>query len=412
MALSPGPWVKPQYFDNNGLPAASYRLFFYDAGTSTKRDTYQDADQSSLNTNPVVLDSAGRANIFLLPTLYKIVYAAAGSDDPPSSPIWTVDDVGPSGGVDTSVDVSGTAGENLSLNEVCYLSDGSGALTAGRWYKADADQTYSSNGAVMLGIATAAITSGDTGSFRRNGRMTGLSGLTAGTTYYVSATAGAMTLTPPTNAIVIGKAESTTVLVLDANWGVAGAAVTGLVGTAAQTWSGVKTFNSQPQTYIGTATTVPATVGGQFSRDITPITLTGVQTNATIGTVAIPANFFNADGKALKIYHGSSTAWTGGDNKDMAWQVFQSVQLGTGVVFPTAVTAYTFTSAEITIVRIDSDSLDVAAWGGTSAGGPTLRTNSRVNGADFTAAWEVRLIVNIAGTSTITQTYLYAVAFG
>lgn len=68
------PVPKAQFFNNNGQPLAGGLVYSYLAGTSTPTPTYQNAAGTTANTNPVVLDSTGRANIWLLTTLsYKIV---------------------------------------------------------------------------------------------------------------------------------------------------------------------------------------------------------------------------------------------------------------------------------------------------------------------------------------------------
>ncbi len=49
-----------QFFDNNGDPLSGGFVYTYDAGTTTPRATYTDESGSTPNTNPIVLDSAGR----------------------------------------------------------------------------------------------------------------------------------------------------------------------------------------------------------------------------------------------------------------------------------------------------------------------------------------------------------------
>jgi len=58
-----------QLFTNDGLPAAGHLLYFYEAGSSTPKDTYSDVDLAigHANTNPVELDASGRAVVFLAP---------------------------------------------------------------------------------------------------------------------------------------------------------------------------------------------------------------------------------------------------------------------------------------------------------------------------------------------------------
>lgn len=54
-----------QFFDDNGDPLAAGKLYTYAAGTTTPKATYTTAAGTIPNANPVVLDSAGRAVVFL-----------------------------------------------------------------------------------------------------------------------------------------------------------------------------------------------------------------------------------------------------------------------------------------------------------------------------------------------------------
>jgi hypothetical protein len=91
MNLSPLPIQK--FFDNNGTPMAGGLLFTYVSGTSTKLATYKD-QAGTLNSNPIVLDFRGEANVWLDQTLtYKFVLAPVGDTDPPTKPIWTVNNI-------------------------------------------------------------------------------------------------------------------------------------------------------------------------------------------------------------------------------------------------------------------------------------------------------------------------------
>src|SRR4051794_25226741 len=71
------------------------RLFFYAAGGSTKLDTYADDVLDVANPNPITLNSLGQSDtaIFLQDAAYKVVLAPPGSDDPPTSQIFTADQV-------------------------------------------------------------------------------------------------------------------------------------------------------------------------------------------------------------------------------------------------------------------------------------------------------------------------------
>ena len=85
-SLSPPP--KLQFFDANGAPLASGLLYTYEAGTTTPLASYTDSTGVSANTNPIVLDSRGEANVWLGADSYKLaLYTSA------SVLIWTVDNI-------------------------------------------------------------------------------------------------------------------------------------------------------------------------------------------------------------------------------------------------------------------------------------------------------------------------------
>ena len=85
-SLSPTP--KLQFFDANGDPLVGGKLYTYAAGTTTPLTSYTDSTGVSANTNPIVLDSRGEANVWLDETFYKFaLYTAA------NVLIWTVDNI-------------------------------------------------------------------------------------------------------------------------------------------------------------------------------------------------------------------------------------------------------------------------------------------------------------------------------
>jgi hypothetical protein len=86
--LSPNP--KQQFFDANGEPLVGGKIYTYEAGTSTPVTTYQDASGTVANTNPIILDSRGMCNIWLLTTVnYK--YVVKDSND---VLVFTTDNIG------------------------------------------------------------------------------------------------------------------------------------------------------------------------------------------------------------------------------------------------------------------------------------------------------------------------------
>ena len=58
------PNAETQFLDGNGAPYAAGKVYFYVPGTTTPKATWVDTNATTLNSNPVVLDSAGRALIY------------------------------------------------------------------------------------------------------------------------------------------------------------------------------------------------------------------------------------------------------------------------------------------------------------------------------------------------------------
>lgn len=214
------PIFRPQFLDANGAPLASGTVETYAAGTSTPLATYADAALSTTNGTTITLNTGGypqvsgsEVGIFLLPRAYKLVLKnSAGVTQRTLDNVYALQAAS-----SVNLEIDGIAGVALSAGQFAYLSDGSGALTAGRWYPADADFLYASVTAVIAFVPTA-IAQGATGTFRTGGIADGLAGLVAGSTYYISATAGAITATAPTNARAVGVASSATVVALDPHW--------------------------------------------------------------------------------------------------------------------------------------------------------------------------------------------------
>lgn len=87
MSLTLLPPPKIQLFDNSGNVLNGGLVYTYEAGTTTPKATYSDAAGTTENANPVVLDSSGRATIFLSGSYKIVVKTSAGTT------LYTVDDV-------------------------------------------------------------------------------------------------------------------------------------------------------------------------------------------------------------------------------------------------------------------------------------------------------------------------------
>lgn len=94
MILSPFP--KLRFCDNNGNALVGGKLFTYIAGTiATKTASYVDSGGTP-NTNPVILDSRGEANVWLDPAVsYKFALAPANDTDPPTNSFFVIDNIVP-----------------------------------------------------------------------------------------------------------------------------------------------------------------------------------------------------------------------------------------------------------------------------------------------------------------------------
>lgn len=108
--LSPSP--KLQFFDANGVPLVGGKLYSYAAGTTTPLATYTSAAETTFNTNPIILNSRGEAEVWLGPAALKLKLTTAADVE-----IWTVDNV-------TSISVlQSSSGSSL----VGFLPFGTGA---------------------------------------------------------------------------------------------------------------------------------------------------------------------------------------------------------------------------------------------------------------------------------------------
>lgn len=116
-------------------------------------------------------------------------------------------------------------GGDVSYSRLIHTGNGGETLVAGdwiffnvtdqEWYKADADTSYVLG--TQFGVAQGAGTDGGTitGGILIKGTDTNQTGLTAGDSYYLSATAGAVTNTAPSNQFFVGVAKSTTAMLVN-----------------------------------------------------------------------------------------------------------------------------------------------------------------------------------------------------
>lgn len=95
-AVNPSIFVKVQFVLDSGLPAVGNKLYFYQAGSTTKQATFTDSTGSASNANPITLNTLGEPDTeiwFAAGLSYKVIYANATDSDPPTSPIWSIDNL-------------------------------------------------------------------------------------------------------------------------------------------------------------------------------------------------------------------------------------------------------------------------------------------------------------------------------
>lgn len=141
MAVKISPVGRQQFFTSQGAVAAGYKLFCYAAGTATKQSTYTDSTGNTANANPIVLDSAGRtpSGLWLTDGLgYKFVLAPSNDTDPPTSAIWSEDNIRGVNDTTTTIDqwlASGLTPTYISATSFSFAGDQTSTFHPGRKIK-------------------------------------------------------------------------------------------------------------------------------------------------------------------------------------------------------------------------------------------------------------------------------------
>jgi hypothetical protein len=148
------PSAKMAFIDAAGEPLVAGKLYTYIAGTTTLQATYTDSSGAQANTNPVILDSRGEANVWLGGAVYKFVLKDA--DD---ALIWSVDNISaPTSAVSPVLSGSVTIDSNTTTPALKITQTGVGPVLRVQ-DSTDPDITpfiIDSNGYVGIGTATPA----------------------------------------------------------------------------------------------------------------------------------------------------------------------------------------------------------------------------------------------------------------
>lgn len=101
-----------QFFNDNGRPLSGGKITTFLSNTTTPASTWQNEALSTLNTNPIILNSRGEATIWLTPDI-QYTFVVTDADD---TLIQTVNDI------------YGSFSSSLSAAEISYTPAGTGAV--------------------------------------------------------------------------------------------------------------------------------------------------------------------------------------------------------------------------------------------------------------------------------------------
>ena len=382
------PVAKMQFLDVTGAPLVGGLLYTYAAGTTTPQACYTDSSGATANTNPVVLDSRGEANIWLASATYK--FRLCSSDN---TELWTVDNISAptsslspvlSGNVTIDSDSAGPAlkitqtgtGPVLRVQDAIdpdvtpFLIDSTGQVGIGT--QAPSTALDVNDGVIQLsssGTSRTTISADASNSTINSPGTRGLLLATGGTTRVTISSAGVVTFSGATvfsggatitgNVAVTGTLSSTSTLTVSGGGASitggltvpsGGAAITGN-STVTGTLTATSTLTAQNGLTVsaggaGITGTLTANSGVNVTGTVTATTFTGAWTNLPGGTVM------------LFVQTAAPTGWTKSTtHNDKALRVVSgSVSSGGSVAFTTAfasqgvsgtVGSYTLTTADI-----------------------------------------------------------------
>ena len=146
------PAAKTAFVDAAGEPLVGGLLYTYIAGTTTPQTTYTDSTAVTANTNPIVLDSRGEANVWLGGAIYKFVLK-----DSVGALIWSVDNISaPTAAVSPVLSGNVTIDSNTPSPALQITQTGTGAVLKVQ-DSADPDVTpFIIDATGQVGIGTAA----------------------------------------------------------------------------------------------------------------------------------------------------------------------------------------------------------------------------------------------------------------
>jgi hypothetical protein len=145
---------KCQFLDSTGAPLSGGKVYFYSPGTSTPKTTYSD-NSSTANTNPVVLDARGEAQVWGS-GLYDVVVRNASDVE-----IYSLDNIGfNNASSEITFTASGTGAVETTVQE--KLRERVSVLDFGAAGDGSTDDTTAVQNAIDSGAAEIIFPEGDT----------------------------------------------------------------------------------------------------------------------------------------------------------------------------------------------------------------------------------------------------------
>jgi hypothetical protein len=273
MILSPT--IRQKFTDANGNPLVGGKLYSYTAGTTTPLGTYSNSTGTT-NTNPVVLDSSGEANVWLDPALsYK--FKLTDSADVVQ---WTIDNV-------TSPAATGVPAWNAnvtySIGQIVQDASGEGVLYV--------SLINSNVGNALTSVSSWRVHGGRVRTISTSGSAT-----TTDDTVLSNSTSGAVTVTlPACSTTAIGKK----ITVKDVG---TGGNTTSVKGAGSDTVDGANTYATALSANVAIAV---INTGSAWNLTAGAATPNSSITGAKLATSA-------ADGSTIELASGSLRVKDGG----------------------------------------------------------------------------------------------------
>lgn len=392
------PIPKTQFIGADGVPLVGGKVYTYAAGTTTPQVTYTDSTGSTANSNPIILDSRGEANIWLGEATYKFKLLDADNVE-----IWTVDYISApttavspvlTGNVTISTDSSGPAlkitqtgtGDVLRVQDSVdpditpFVINSAGLVGLGTVAPAEALDIdndgkiqFSASGTARTVISADASNSTIDVKDNRNFLVK-----TNGGTRITVSGAGATTLS---NALTVSSGGAA----ITGNSSVTGTLTSSGALTVSSGGAGI-TGNSSVTGTLGVSNTLTVSSGGaNITGTVTATSFSGPWVNIPSGTVMLfvqtsaPTGWTKStahDNKALRVVSGSASS--GGS---VAFTTAFASQAVSGTV-----ASYTLTTADIPSHNHSATSTSTSSSSSVVTDPTHTHTYTYYNAAGSTAA--------------------------